>query len=118
RTDTERERGDGHERETRALAQPANGVADILSRVVECTHRPHLARVLDRERDVAHRPPTRMHRIVGSDAVTLQRRLPESAMGLNLLTQVSVVTRPAEDLQQPSEDCIHGITPQVVPSTR
>ncbi len=43
RADAERERGDGHERETSALAQPANGVADILSCVVECTHRPHLA---------------------------------------------------------------------------
>ena len=96
---------------TRTLAQPANGVTDILSHVVEHTHRPHLACVLDGERDVAYRPPTCLRRIVCSEAVTLQCILPERAMGLDLLAQVGVVARPTEEVQQPSEERLHGINP-------
>ena len=50
----------------------------------------------------------RLRRVVWAEAVTLQRGLPESAMGLNLLAQVGVVTRPAEDVQQPAEEHAHA----------
>ena len=43
-----------------------------------------------------------INRVGGTQAVMFQRGLSESAMRLHFLTQVGVVTRAAEEVQQPA----------------
>ena len=71
---------------------------------------PHVACVLDGERDVAHRPPARPRRGVGREAVTLERVLTKSAVRLDLVTQIGVVARAAEEVQQPAKKRAHERT--------
>ena len=105
--DAQRQSRDRDEREDRVLAQATNRDSDVLPQLIDGARDPHVAHVLDGKRHVPHGPSACPRRVVGIEAVTLQRGLSERAMRLDLLAQVSVVTRAAEQVQQTAKECVH-----------
>ena len=86
------------------LRKPANRDPDVLPQLIDGTRHPHVLRVLDGKRHVPHGPLAGPRRVGGTEAVTLQRGLSERAMRLDLLAQIGVVPRAAEQVQQTAKD--------------
>ena len=116
--DAQRQRRDRDECEDRVLAQPANRDPDVLPQLIDGARHPHVAHVLDGKRHVPHGPLACPRRVVGTEAVTLQRGLSESAMRLDLLAQIGVVPRAAEQVQQTAKERVHDAGPFTSSSTR
>ena len=109
--DAERERADDHERKAGALAQPTQSRTHVLPDAVDRANRPDVTRVVDGERNVAERAPARVRGLLWREAVALERVLPKRAVRLDLRAQIRVVARPTEEVQQSSEERLHGIKP-------
>ena len=109
--DAERQRTDDGECESGALAQATPRVANVLPHAVDGADRPGIARLLEGERHVAHRPPARVQGVSVTETVALQRVLTMRPMCLDLRSEVGVVTRAVEQVQQTAHERGHDGRP-------
>jgi len=105
--DAERERGDGHECETRALTQPAQRRTDVVRHAIDHANRPDVMRIVDGEGDTAKQAPARVCGVLRRETVTLECVLAHRAVRLDLLPQIGIVMRAAKEVPQTPEDRGH-----------
>ena len=107
--DAERQRADGDGSESRASPEAAHRGVHVLSQGLPGADHPHVASLLDRERDVSERAAAHVVRGVGRDAVALEGLLPQGAVRLDLLPKVSIEAIAMQQVTDARQECVHGV---------